>query len=512
MKQHHLLAVISGTALICTLCACQSYVKPPMAISHSIYSEIPEEEKIIFPVEVKQLSLEEAQRIALKNNPDFLSVQFSIDSARARYYQSFSGYAPTLNVGMSLSQSFSKTFMAKNTTRTRSQSENYRPSLSGNWLIFDSLQREMNLISARYSLKQAEDAREDAKRLLLRAVAYAYNDIQLAATQKRIAEAQITYAQQMLEETQRKYDAGTALLTDVLNFRTTLRNAELDLNRSEYSIRSDKYVLAGYLGITDGTIPDDVTFPKIEITKAEPLADVNVYLDQALANRPDLRQVRNNLESAKYSFYASLAKFGPSVSANYSLGYGVAHNVPKRGGNTWTGTGSFSYGLSADWNLFNGFADYFSAKSSYAQLASVDYTLAQTFLNIIQEVRTAYDNYKNYSEQQEITAEILDMTQQTRDLVRSQYNAGTALITRLNEAERDLVNAQHNLASAVINTYNAKAQLEAAVYAIREAEPSDFDTTPKFVAPTTEPTDFDTHQEAVTPTVDLPIVKKITEK
>ena len=47
--------------------------------------------------------------------------------------------------------------------------------------------------------------------------------------------------------------------------------------------------------------------------KEEELEDVTVYLDDALANRPDLKQYRDRLETAKYTFWKSLSAFGPSV-------------------------------------------------------------------------------------------------------------------------------------------------------------------------------------------------------
>ena len=46
-------------------------------------------------------------------------------------------------------------------------------------------------------------------------------------------------------------------------------------------------------------------------------------------------------------------------------------------------------------------------------------------------------------------------------------------MTRLNEAERSVINAQHELLSAVINASNAKAQLEAAVYAFSDRDQKD---------------------------------------
>lgn len=456
---------------------CQSYTKPPMAIRHSSFTDIPDEEKILFPAEMKLLTLEKAQEIALNNNPDFLRVQFTIDAARARYYQSFSSYAPTLNAGLSFSQSFSKVTSSSSGEKPWNYGTSVSPSLSGSWLIFDSLGREMNILAQKYNLSQTKEAQEDARRLLLRTVAYAYNDVQLAISQRAIAQAQIDYSRKMLKEAEDKYDAGTALLSDVLNFRITLKNGELELIRSEYNIRSARYVLAAALGVTDGDIPETVEFEEVSMPRNEVLADVTVYLDSALANRPDLKQYRDRLENAKYTFWKSLTAFGPTVSANYSLGYSYSRNQTRldRTTTSKSGSWSFNYGIGANWNLFNGFSDYFSALQSYASLAESDYQLAKTWITVVSDVRTAYDNYVTNIEKAHIARDIYELTHETRDLVESEYKAGTALVTRLNEAENSVINAQHSLLSAVINASNAKAQLEAAVYAFsdRDMEPDD---------------------------------------
>ena len=451
---------------------CQSYTKPPMAVKHSTYTDVPDEEKILFPEEMKVLSLEKAQELALQNNPDFLRVKFTIDSARARYYQSFSTYAPTLNAGMSVSQSFSKVTSSSSGEKPWTFNTSVGPSLSGSLLIFDCLGREMNILAQKYNLNQAKDAQEDAKRLLLRTVAYSYNDVQQAISQKAIAEAQIDYAKKMLKEAQDKYDAGSALLSDVLNFEISLKNGELELIRTEYNIRSAKYVLAGTLGITDGTIPDSVEFDEVTMPENEVLADVTVYLDSALANRPDLQQYRDRLETAKYNFWNSLTAFGPKLNANYNLGYSWSRNQTRLARTTTSSSGSwsFNYGVSASWNLFNGFSDYFSALQSYASLAESDYSLAQTWITVITDVRTAYDNYLTNLKKADIARDIYKLTRDTRDLVENEYKAGTALVTRLNEAERSVISAQHDLLSAVINASNAKAQLEAAVYAFSDRD------------------------------------------
>ena len=450
------------------LTGCLDYQRPPLAVDQSSYTQLQEKEKRIMPSEVTTLTLQQAQEIALANNPDFLSIKFSIDSARARYYQQFSNYAPTVNAGMNISQSFSKIYAAGSHVYPRSQRDSYSPTLSGQWLIFDSLNREMNLLSARHSLRQTQANVDDARRLLLRATAYAYNDVQLAYAQKEIIKAQIEYSQTMLKDAERKHNAGTVLKSDVLNFRVTLRNGQLDLVKINYTIKANLYVLAGYLGLTDGTIPDSVKFPPIKMPEDEYTSSIDTYLDQALANRPDLKAAREQLQALRYNFYGSLAKFGPTATANYQLGYGYDRGIShdKYGdGHTWSSQGNFSYGFNISWNLFNGFADYFSVKASRAEVSAADYMLYQIWLSIITDVRTAYENHKSSIIQAKLAQDICNLTRETRDLVENEYNAGTALVTRLNEAERDLVQAQNNLATAVVNIANTRAQLDAAVYA-----------------------------------------------
>lgn len=449
------------------LSGCLNYQRPPLAVDQTSYTQLKANEKYLLPENLDVLTLQRAQEIALKNNPDFLSIKFSIDSARARYYQQFSNYAPTLNAGIGLSQSFSKVYASGNSSDPRSQRDGISPALSGQWLIFDSLNREMNLLSARHTLKQTEANVNDARRLLLRAVAYAYNDVQLSYAQKEIIKAQIEYSKTMLKDAERKYKAGTTLKSDMLNFRVTLRNGQLDLVKINYTIKANLYVLAGYLGLTDGTIGEKVKFPAIRMPEDGYTASIDVYLDQALANRPDLKSARERLQALRYNFYGSLSKFGPSATFNYQLGYGydrgIAHDE-KGDNHSWSSTGNFNYSFNITWNLFNGFADYFNVKAIKAEVSAADYMLYQLWLSVITDVRTAYENHKSSIIQAKIAKDICNLTRETRDLVENEYNAGTALVTRLNEAERDLVQAQNNLAGAIVNIANTKAQLDAAIY------------------------------------------------
>ena len=120
--------------------------------------------------------------------------------------------------------------------------------------------------------------------------------------------------------------------------------------------------------------------------------------------------------------------------------------------------------------LFDGFANYNNIKIAAANMAQADYNQAQNWIDIITEVRNAYENYVSSVEAAKLSQQIYQLTLETRNLVDNEYNAGTALVTRVNQAETALVQAQNNLATAIVNISNAQAQLDAAIYGSMQLE------------------------------------------
>jgi outer membrane protein len=220
--------------------------------------------------------------------------------------------------------------------------------------------------------------------------------------------------------------------------------------------------------LTEGTIPASVKFPSKPAEDVDILPDVSVYLDLALANRPDLKSLREQMEVSKYSYWSSLAAFGPTFSANYAIGYSDSHShncINRPAGRSHFNHvhgGTFSYSLNVNWNLFNGGNDFFAARAAQARMVQADYSVAQAWIQVIVDVRTAYDNYATAVKQMKLFQKTFELTKKTRDLVKAEYDAGSTEITRMNEAQRDLVNAESNYVSAVIRMANARAQLAAA--------------------------------------------------
>lgn len=458
-----LLFAPASVAILLTGCA--TYDRPVAAVHRDSFTQLQESEKLLLPDDLLLLTLEKAQQIALKNNPNFKSMQFVINSARARYYQSYSAYAPTLNAGMSVGQRFGRQFSGRGVDQYTRQEENYTPALYGQILIFDGLSREMNVLATKQNLMSSESIKDNAQRLLIRAVAYAYNDILLSAAQIRIAQADLDYSKLLCKDAQNKFEAGAAPQTDVLNFQVNVKRAERTLRNVKYNFEANKYILAGYLGLTSGTLPEDLKFQEIKMPDSKILMSPELYLDNALANRPDLKSFRMLFQQSKYEYWGTLGRFLPTITGNYSVRMNANRTIygGSSSGSERSTRGELGYGVEASWNLFNGGADYFAAKSAFEKMAEMDYQLAEAWINVITEVRTAYENYKTCAEQTGLSKAIYDLSMETRNKVEVEYKTGMTDVTRMNLAQRDLVNSENELALAIINLDNAKAQLDAAI-------------------------------------------------
>ncbi|MBO4630770.1 MAG: TolC family protein [Lentisphaeria bacterium] len=471
MNQRISWTVLLAALGLAALTGCTSYEPPPKAVTRSSFTDIPAEEQKKMAVSAqKTLTLEEAQNLAVQNNPDFKTKYFAIVAARAAYYGAFAPYLPKITVAYQIGQSFSEpNNVYRNNIRNGSRTFEHSPTASASWLIFDSFVREMNLLAAKHSWKQSEALELDARRLLVRSVAYAYNDILLAMAKIKIAKENMKFQNSQLKENELKFEVGAVPLSNVLNFKAYYNTAESDLYSAEYTFASSKYTLAQLMGLTEGTIPDSVQFPGVPSPDGEALAALPVYLDTALANRPDLKAYREALEVSKYNYWSSICAFGPTVTFNANIGYTAGQTRVKNYSGT-TGdytnkyqTFSFSYGASASWEIFSGGQTFFNMRSQQAAMLQSDYTLANNWITIITEVRTAYDNYLTCMKQVKISQKSLELYRKIRDLVDEEYRAGNTELTRLNEAQRDFVSAETTLATYVISMHNAKAQLQAAV-------------------------------------------------
>ena len=242
------MAMAAGLVLVC---GCYNYPEAPKAAYSNSFTHREKDKNDELFKGMKSLSLADAQRIALKNNPDYLSAAFSINAARAKYYQALGAYSPSISADFTLRNAHNWTTNQVNkgdhgdkdhTLRTDSFTTN--TGVSANLLLFDGLAREFNWMAAKRGVAYQKNMEADACRLLMRSVAYAYNEVLLAIENRRIAEEDRKFQKTSLKDTQYKFDAGAVPLSDVLNFQILMNNADVSMIQAEYQYETAIYALA----------------------------------------------------------------------------------------------------------------------------------------------------------------------------------------------------------------------------------------------------------------------------
>ena len=456
--------ICGAAALVLAFCGCYNYKAPASATLGESYTERKRDAADDIFKDMKVLTLLDAQRIAIRNNPTYIAAYHSVEAARMRYYQAWGAYSPTISANFSLQNGHSW----RHDSYDEPQQDSFKTGLGlqANMLLFDGFARYFRLRAAKSNVKYQEHLEEDACRTMMLSVAYAYNTVMLAIEQRRIAMEDRKFQLDSLQNTQYKFQAGAAPLSDVLNFEILVNNAEVNMIEADYSYDTAIYALAVLMGYPDGTLPVDLKFPEDYKSEFAELPAIEIYLDAALANRPDLKAYREQLNIAKYQVYQAWGAFSPTVNGFFNMDFGansVKHSGFSDVDRRYHEDYSISYGITANWTVFNGAIRYNQLREAQAQMAVADFQVAAQWFRVVDEVRTAYANYIQSVKKTKLFARVRELSAKQRDLVDDEYRAGNAELTRLNEAQRDLVQAETNLASSHINVQNAKAQLDSVV-------------------------------------------------
>ena len=413
---------------------------------------------------ISTLTLADAKRIALANNPTYQAAFFAVRSAKMRYYQAMGAYSPALSGAFAIGDQL---YDGRDNGSSQQDTVFYTfTTVQASWVVFDGLAREFQLLAARHGVKMQEHLGENAGRLLLQAVSLAYDDIRIAQAQQRIARADADFQQEQYRQAEIRHRVGEVSRSDVLNFAGRLKQAEMQIVKARNRYELGLYALAVLLGYPEGTFSPQLQFAPLE-REVEPPLPIDVLLDSALQQRPDLNAVRENLAVLKYQLYRSYSSFSPTMSV--FTNYSYSSNSTQNSGNNPTGFGnfyeagnSFNYGGLASWNLFEGFGRYNKSREAKAELDQAYLTGTNEWLKAVQEIRDAYSSCVHNRKLAELAAAGRDIMREQRDLVVKEYQVGEVDIVRLNAAQENYVVSENELAEALVNAHRAKVQLEAA--------------------------------------------------
>jgi outer membrane protein TolC len=400
------------------------------------------------------LTLETAKRIACQDNPSIAASQARIEAALAAIRESAAAYYPTVSVSASAVH-----YRDLPTGTGTERVESYALNGTVSYLVFDGFARKFRVLAAEAGAEASREAEREARRLLLRAVSAAYYDCLLGREAMLVAQRDAEFNRELSEETQKRFQAGAAARSDVLNFEIRTTAAESQQVQSAYEYQIARIVLARLMGLPRETAPESLnpaSLPEVQGELRLPALDAE--LDYALLHRPDYRQIEERIDQLKATQSAVRGSYLPTIGVQGGYGWSRDENPRFNASRDTTAY----VGAELTWDLYTGGSTQAQVARYQAEILAAKYEQALSRQAIMAELRQLVEAAQVAKTQVELQTRIEAMTEEARKLVRNEYLAGRASLTRLNEAQTDLVRAAGNLASARILYWKIIEEIAAA--------------------------------------------------
>ena len=377
------------------------------------------------------LTLGEAQRLAIQNNPQFTAAKFNAAAAYQVPLQYRANFEPTLAGSLTGVGADNGSRLAAGGLNNPIVYNRFGSGLSVGQMITD-FGRTSNLVGMARLQAQAEDQVTETTRA----------DILLATSRAYFAllraHAVMTVADQTVAARQLASDQVTALAQsklkstlDVSFANVNLADAKLLQVQAQNDVKAGEADLATAMGL-----PGETAFILAEEPIPAPLPDrVNDLIRDALQARPELKEIRLQQSAAERFTKAEHALYYPNVGVIGAAGFVPTGYVavPSRYG---------AIGMNVTIPIFNG--GLFKARQTQAELKAKAATqnIRDLENRIVRDVRVAFLNATTAYDRMGLTEQLLQQSQLAQDLAQTRYDLGLGNIVELSTAQLNLTSAQ----------------------------------------------------------------------
>ena len=320
-----------------------------------------------------------------------------------------------------------------------------------------------NYHSSQDVLRANQLSAEDARELVVLAVGGAYLQVIAAQARVQAARAQLDTANTVYQQTLQQFQFGKVPQLDVNRSQVEALTQQQRLYSLQNDMGKQKINLARLTGLppTDQyEISDDVPFA------AAPALTVENALQQALAQRADLKAAMAQLSAAQHGVAAARDERLPSVSV--SGNFGDIGTSPAQSHGTFAVVGTVHVPI---WMGGRVSGDIEQAEAALSQRqAEIEDLKAQ----VESEVRNAFLDLQAAANEVDVAQQNLQVTRQTLEQTRDRLEAGVS-----NNVE--LVQSQESVASAELDYINSVFAHNVAKLSLARAAGQAADNLPQFL-------------------------------
>jgi outer membrane protein len=371
------------------------------------------------------ITLAQAEAIALKNNPQITIGRLRALAAQQYVRETRSALLPNAYLSLTAVDANPGSRLTAGFLNNPTLYPRAAGGVSVTQLVTD-FGRTANLLSSSEYGAKSEDQNAAATRadILLVVDQAFYNSLETKAL-VTVAEETVHARQTLVDKVQALTNAKLKSEIDLSFSNVDLARGKLLLLEAQNNYQTSLAALSAILGY-----PDEQNFQLVEETASvnQPAADVAPLIQQALEQRPEIKALQFEVESAQKFGIAEHDLWRPTVNA-----LGVVGQAPVRDNHveSWYG----AVGVNINIPVFNGFLYRARAKAADLQTEVDRQKLLEARNNLARDVRNAWQDSRRAFERLSVTQQFREQASLALDLAQARYNLGLGSIVEFTQAE-----------------------------------------------------------------------------
>jgi outer membrane protein TolC len=415
-----------------------------------------------FGVQAQTLTLRQAVDRALGQNPQAAAAHADVQSAEAGTALAKTALWPRLNFTEDLSrgndpvyvfgtklrqQRFAQNDFSLTSLNRPAPVGNFTTRFSGQWMLFNGFEMQQQMRGARIGVQSAASMEKAADQGVVFSVVQAYQAVLYAQRQLDVAQHEQQTAEALVHDAETRVKAGLAIDSDLLSAQVNLAARQQEKIAAEGAVETAWAELEAAVG---GAISPRPQLQPID-AKTFPNGAFEEDVTKALAARPDLKALRQQIAALDQSAKAARSDFFPQVSA-YGNWETDRQTFAGDGGNNWVA----GVQLNLDILPLGKRAHLEQARAVQAKAAAEERGQEQQIRLAVSRAFTGHAT----SERMVVTAHAaLDQSAEGLRILRNRYDAGLATMTDLLHAEDAQRLSQNNYWQAAYGNTVAYAAL-----------------------------------------------------
>lgn len=402
----------------------------------------------------KEVDLSDLIPLALDHNPAIDIAKQQFNQSTGQLTQAKSGYLPRLTANAGVAQTHIRDLTPEDEDTVLGT------SLSASQLIYDFGQTTGLISSSKYNREAARSNLEQ----ILQDVIFQVKNSYYSALEKIhlvvVAEQAVTTYEQHLYRARKYFEAGVRTQIDITNAELELANAQLNLLRTNSSVKTALVKLEQVVGtkpnVGNYTLQTDgKSLTSLVDNMPVLIGPLDQLLDTANKNRPGLAQLEQLIKSAEASLKQAKGEYWPTLSANalydeYDTDLQILND-------------QWQVGAGLTWELFSGFETEGKVAEAKGRMMEISSSKHELELAIIQDVTDSFLRAEEHRDSVKIAQLAMKLAKRNLELAEGRYKAGLGDMLEFNDAQLNFTRSQSDLVANYFAYLISLARIDRAV-------------------------------------------------